>query len=212
MTLAAVAVTVVAVLTAHNLAAVERWYVPFNLATAALLIGLASRPGGVPLHQLGLVATGATPGLVYGLGAAALVVVAALAPATRPLFRDQRMRTIDARGAAWYAAVRIPLGTVVLEEVAFRGVLPALGVPAAASAALFGVWHVRPTATTLDTNRIAAHRGLVLTAAVVVTAAAGLGFGALREASGGLLAPAIVHAAITSTATVASARVWRRRR
>ncbi|MGH9226203.1 MAG: CPBP family glutamic-type intramembrane protease, partial [Acidimicrobiales bacterium] len=145
-------------------------------------------------------------GLAWGALAATVVVLAAAVPASRPLFRDRRMAGVGARGTAWCAAVRIPFGTVVLEEVAFRGVLAALGVPAAVSATLFGLWHVRPTAKTLGTNRITRRRtrAAALAAAVVATAVAGFGLSLLRTASGGLLAPAIVHVAITSTATVAS--------
>jgi CAAX protease family protein len=50
---------------------------------------------------------------------------------------------------AYHACVRIPLGTVVLEEVAFRSVLPALaarryGISGGVliASALFGLWHV----------------------------------------------------------------------
>jgi membrane protease YdiL (CAAX protease family) len=52
---------------------------------------------------------------------------------------------------AYQTLVRIPLGTVVLEEVAFRGVVLGLGGSAygwvwatVLSAALFGMWHALP--------------------------------------------------------------------
>ena len=55
----------------------------------------------------------------------------------------------------WVVLVQIPLGTVVLEEVAFRGVLPALmgaspairwrWVPVLGASILFGLWHILPS-------------------------------------------------------------------
>jgi membrane protease YdiL (CAAX protease family) len=49
--------------------------------------------------------------------------------------------------------LRIPVGTVAWEEIAFRGVLQAalrrvLAEPAAIAvgSAVFGLWHIRPTA------------------------------------------------------------------
>ena len=107
---------------------------------------------------------------------------------------------------------RIPLGTVVLEEFAFRGVL--LGLLArmgpmktavAVSSLLFGLWHMRPTLGTLATNDLAqsawAQVGAV-TAAVALTTVGGLLFCALRLASGSLVAPLIVHTATNSAAIV----------
>ena len=164
---------------------------------------------------MGLVPDGLVDGLAYSAAASVVLIAAAVVPRTRPLFRDQRMAGVDGRGTARCALVRIPAGTVVLEEVAFRGVLPALGVPVLAAAVAFGLWHVVPTNRTLDTNRLAAApatRAAALLAAVAVTTVAGLGFHLLRDQSGGLLAPALVHAALTSTATVASFVVLRSER
>lgn len=199
-------VAVLAVLAAHNLAGNERWYVPVNLATAGVVTGLALSAGASP-HEIGLTANGAATGLACGVAAGCVVALAAVLPVTRPLFRDERMRGVDGGATARLALIRIPLGTVVLEEVAFRGVLPVFIAPWAA-AVLFGLWHVRPAAQTLATNNLS----LWLTAAAVAaTTLAGLGFHALKQASGGLLAPAIVHASITSTATVAAFLAHRRR-
>ena len=202
MTLAAA----LAVLLAHNLAAAERWYVAVNLATAGALVAMATAGAGATLDDLGLTLAGAPAGLAVGAAAALTVVLLAALPRTRPLFYDRRMDGVGARGAAYRAAVRIPLGTVVLEEVAFRGVLPALGTPPAAAALLFGLWHIRPAAATLRTNHLPV-TATTLAVAVLATTAAGLAFYALRAATGGLLAPALVHAAITATATIAAYRV-----
>lgn len=137
------------------------------------------------------------------LGAVALL---AGTPGTRPLLADQRMAGVGAKGTAWRAFVRVPLGTVVLEEVAFRGVLPVLLSPVVASV-LFDLWHVLPTARTLDTNGLARSggaRALAVAGAVAVTTVVGMVLWELRVATGSLLAPALVHAAANSGATVAA--------
>lgn len=202
-----VLVAVVAVLVVHNLVtnlwARDRWYVRLNLATAGLLVVLAGRAD-----------VGLSPGrrVWPGLAAAAVVLTVivglAVARRTRTLLADRRMAGVDGRGTAWRALVRIPMGTVVLEEVAFRGVLPAVSTPLTA-AALFGLWHVLPTARALDVNG-RRRSPVALAAAVAVTAAAGMVLESLRMATGGLLAPALVHTAANSGATVAAYWVMRR--
>jgi Type II CAAX prenyl endopeptidase Rce1-like len=114
------------------------------------------------------------------LGAAAgapVAVAFALAPATpaRRLLRDKRVAGLSGRQLACHVLLRIPVGTVRWEEVAFRAVLPAalhrvLPRPAAIAvvSALFGAWHIRPTADALRENQLAAGR----TAWVAAVAAA----------------------------------------
>ena len=211
------AVVVVAVLTVHNLAgnlvAPARYYVPGNLATAAVVLGLAllSGAGG---EELGLSPADLPVGLAIGLAGAGVVLaalaLAAALPRSRPLLADGRMAGVDARGTAYRALVRIPLGTVVLEEVAFRGVLPVMIGPVAACA-LFGLWHVVPTVAALDANRLP-RSPVAVAAAVVFTAVAGAVLYGLAEATGSLAAPALVHLAANSGATVAAYRVLRDRR
>ncbi len=192
-------------------------YVPVNLATAALL-AIVTCSAGLSAGELGLSPAPAPRGAVMGVAVAAIVVagiaVGAALPPTRPWFEDQRIADVDtAAELAYQALVRIPLGTVVLEEFAFRGVL--LGLLArmgpmrtavAVSSLLFGLWHIRPTLGTLATNDLAegawAQVGAV-TGVVALTTIGGLLFCALRLASGSLVAPLIVHAATNSAAIVA---------
>ena len=192
---------VVGVLVVHNLVTnlwfTGRWYVRINLATAALVAWV----GGVDLSW-GEATVWPALVVLGGVGVAVAV------PRTRRLFADQRMAGVDGWGTAWRALVRIPLGTVVLEEVAFRGVLPVLLSPAAA-AGLFGLWHIAPTVRGLQLNGLAPSVPAV-GAAVAVTAAVGLALNTVAGASGGLLAPALVHAAANSGTTVAAYGVLRR--
>jgi membrane protease YdiL (CAAX protease family) len=227
MTLPALAGVVAVLLAANvvgNLRTPEPWYVPFNLAVTAVLVALA-RAGGVPAAELGLARPGVEAGL--GVGAAGAMVVAAggvaiaLLPRTRPLLADRRMAGVGGRETAYRALVRIPLGTVVLEEVAFRGVLLALlarlaslGWAVAASSVLFGLWHVLPTMAALDVNGIARSRSartVAVMAAVAFTAVVGATFCWLRWSTGSLLAPVLAHAAANATATVAAFFVLRTR-
>ena len=196
-------VAVVGGLVVHNLVTnlwfSDRWYVPVNLATAGVLVAAVGCPG--------LSAAGWATGVAGVLVVLLVIALLAVVRRTRPLLADRRMAGVDARGTAWRALVRIPLGTVVLEEVAFRGVLPDLLSPVWA-AALFGLWHVVPTVRTLEVNGLG-RPAWVVAAAVAGTAAVGLVFSGLVATTGSLLAPAMVHAAANGGATVAAYRVLR---
>jgi CAAX protease family protein len=141
-------------------------YVPVNLATAALL-ALVSWSAGLSASELGLSRAAAPRGVVVGVAVAVIVVagiaVGAALPATRPLFEDQRIADVHrAVELAYQALARIPLGTALVEEFAFRGAL--LGLLArvgpmrtavAVSSLLFGLWHIRPTLGALAANDLA---------------------------------------------------------
>ncbi|MGH3224071.1 MAG: CPBP family intramembrane glutamic endopeptidase, partial [Streptosporangiaceae bacterium] len=147
----------------------RRWYPAVNAlaAAAALTAGAAS---GLTAADLGLGRDRLRSGLRLGSAAAAPVVaafgLAALTPAIRPLLDDQRVAVLSRPQLAYHVLLRIPLGTVAWEETAFRGVLQAalrrvLAEPAATAvaSAVFGIWHIRPTAEALAANRLAAGRG-----------------------------------------------------
>lgn len=194
-------------------------YVPWNLMVAGLLLVVATRSG-LSRHQLGLERW--RSGAAWGAAAAALVVVVYLValaiPAPRELFADRR---VGATGwaLAYHAVLRIPLGTVVLEEVAFRSVLPAFAVRrwgmlvgVSVASLLFGLWHVLPAFGLVDVNPVATQTfdgsggtAYAVIGAVVATAVAGFVLCALRYGSGSVLAPAIVH---TTTNSLGYALAW----
>jgi uncharacterized protein len=206
----------------NNLAGVRpwhrRWYPTVNglAATASLAAATAS---GLTPADLGLRRDRLRAGLRLGLAAAAPVVatfgVAALNPATRPLLNDQRIAGLDRRELAFQVLLRIPVGTVAWEEIAFRGVLQAglrrvMDEPAATAvgSAVFGLWHIRPTAEALAVNGLAAGRGARITAVagvMVGTAGAGAVLSLLRERSGSLTAPVLLHLAANCAGLLASA-------
>ncbi len=86
--------------------------------------------------------------LAAGVTAGWLLV--AVVPAARPVVKDKRITSLDGRTIAYQAALRIPVGTVLWEETAFRGVLQAAlrrvmheSAAILVTGGVFGVWHVR---------------------------------------------------------------------
>jgi uncharacterized protein len=216
---AAAAATVLAAY--NNLVAVQpwhrRWYPAVNACAAAAALAAAAASG-LTAADLGLHPDQLRPGLRLGSAAAAPVVtgfaLAALTPASRPLLNDQRVASLTNRQLAYQVLLRIPVGTVAWEEIAFRGVLAAalrrvLAEPAATAvaSATFGIWHIRPTAEALAANRLAPTRGAriaAVTAIAIGTAAAGALLSVLRDRSGSLAAPVLLHLAANCTAPLAS--------
>jgi uncharacterized protein len=187
--------------------------VPTCVAAAALLMALARRDG-CSWTALGLGRESLGPGLRWAgaLVAAVLLgyLVAVALPPTRQAFADTRATSLSGAALLWHLLVRISLGTALLEEVAFRGVVYAMverrrGVRAAVvgSSLLFGLWHVLPSLGLRRANAAVADvlgsgpAGAVV-AAVAATTLAGVVFCELRRRSGGLLAPFALHWALNA--------------
>ena len=209
-------------LVVHRLPGRPGSYVVANVAATGVLLA-AARASGLSWAELGLARRRLAAGARWGGGAAALVAAGygtALAlPGVRPLLADGRVSDLGGGELAGQALLRIPLGTVLWEEVAFRAVLlaalarllPRAGATGV-SAAVFGVWHVRPTLGALAANDLA-DGPLLRTAAVLLaclaTAAAGVLFAELRWRSGSLLAPALLHLATNTLGLLAAAAAHR---
>lgn len=194
-------------------------YVPTNLLTAAAVyvIGrqiVTNREIGFAHWRWGLVWGAAV--LTFTIG---LYLVGTLVPTLDDLYRDRRVHG-RLPHMLYAALVRIPLGTVVLEELAFRGVLPAvLGrrwkpfLGAVVASLLFGLWHVLPALSLSDVNPILgrafgdgnAGRLLGVAFAISGTFVAGMWLCFLRYRSGSILAPMIAH---VSSNSLAYAMVW----
>ncbi|BEL03634.1 CPBP family intramembrane metalloprotease [Actinoplanes sichuanensis] len=196
----------------------------------ALGLVLFARRTGLTWHELGLSRRTLVPGLKYALGAIAVVAVVyavgAAIPFTRPAFQDVRYH-LHLSAALLTAFVVVPLGTVLLEEVAFRGVLMGLvnrhrGAVWASitSSALFGLWHILPSLRLNSANGAVSSvlgtgltgQVLAVAGAVGFTALAGLLLCELRRRSGSLLAAAALHWATNGlglliTAGLAAARL-----
>jgi len=190
-------------------------------AAAALLV--LCRRSGVTWADLGLSrrtwARGALIGLAALVAVAAVYAVAAAVPLTRTAFLDTRYQ-LSAGRALFTALVVIPLGTVLVEEVAFRGAVQGLltrhhgaawglGV----SAALFGAWHILPSLGLAGANPAvggltgggANAQVLAVLGAVVFTTFAGVLLGELRRRSGSLLASAGLHWAVNGVGVLVAA-------
>lgn len=178
------------------------WHFTANVAMTIGLLGSA-RAARMSAPELGIARRDVRTGLRWG-GAAFGVISAVLAigaaiPATREFFEDDGA-DVGAGAMLRRALVVIPIGTVVFEEVAFRGVLLGLAhrsLPprraAVVVSVLFGLWHAPPL---LDEGIVS------VVGTVAATTVAGLGFVWLRVRSRSLVAPMMAHLATNSTAFV----------
>jgi membrane protease YdiL (CAAX protease family) len=197
-------------------------YVVVNGTAAGVLVAVA-RWTGLSWAELGLARRRAGAGLRWG-GAAFAVVAVALTvavavPLLRPLLTDARAAGRDAGDIAAEVLVRIPLGTVLWEEVAFRGVLLAalarvlpMRSAVGAAAVVFGIWHIRPTLSGIAANDLVDAtwlRALTVLGVCTFTAAAGVLLSWLRLRSGSLLASMGPHLATNTLGTVAAAAAHR---
>jgi membrane protease YdiL (CAAX protease family) len=201
-------------------------HVPANLAAAGAALGFA-RWQGATTADLGLSPLHAGYGAAWGVAAVVPIiasVAASSAPPTRALYDDTRVTGMSAERAAYELLLRIPIGTALAEELIFRGALlglfrrnhPTL-VAVAASSTLFGLWHVAPTLESLRTNAAGrraagkpAHMAASVAGVVAMTGVAGAALAALRLRSRSVLAPILAHAAINSSAFVATRILARR--
>ncbi|WP_370937143.1 CPBP family intramembrane glutamic endopeptidase [Amycolatopsis sp. cg13] len=191
------------------------WAYPVCGAVTAVVLLVLARFAGVGWAEVGFNRQHARRALWFGLGGFAVVALgfglAAAIPPLRVLFHDGRVGSHGFGQLMWLALVRIPLGTVLIEEVAFRGVLPALlGAgerwrwwPVLGASALFGLWHLLPSLAL--TQNAAVHQtvgGLPLPMISVLAMAAAAGVGVFlcwwRYTGRGLLAPMLVHLATNS--------------
>ncbi|MEV8633355.1 CPBP family intramembrane glutamic endopeptidase [Streptosporangium sp. NPDC051023] len=131
-----------------------------SAVTVAALLAMARRSGvswsevGFHERSRGLLIGGVLASAVAGVYAAGIAI-----PATRRFFRDERALSLSRARAIEEALLQVPVGTVLLEEVGFRGVLHALVARShgpvtatAVSSALFGLWHVLPAIDMMAAN------------------------------------------------------------
>ncbi len=206
--------------TVHLLPGFNALYVPLNVV-AAVVLGAAARREQLTWEELGLDREHRSAGLRMGAAVALMVatvlVVGVAFPVFHSLFADERLADIGPGLVAYRALIRIPFGTALFEEFAFRGVLLAAWrrvasarTAVAGSSFVFGLWHIRPALDLINTNGAAmggASRGLAVATAVGATMLAGVFFAVLRLRSNSLWAPYVAHTAINSFAVLAAALV-----
>jgi membrane protease YdiL (CAAX protease family) len=211
-------IVTVTLLAAYNIARTlwipESWQLLTNVGVA-LLVGAIAWWSSVDATELGLHRDHHPLGAVWGGGALLLVMAVVVGFAVISEIRGSAEALDDPRlrvpfvDMLYEIAVNTPLGTVVLEEFAFRGLLLALFLRHTSmwrsvlwSSLLFGAWHILPTLTTAASNGAmeqlaSTPLGLVLVVIgnVLSTAVAGAVFAYLRLRSGSLLAPTLAHLA-----------------
>jgi len=125
VTLAAVVAVLAVANVASNRLVPAVLYVPWNLAVTAALVVVARRR--MTDTELGLTEwrRGGVFGAVLVVATLGTMLLALAMPAFRQLYEDRRVDD-DLVVVLYQAFVRVPFGTVLLEEIAFRSVLPAL--------------------------------------------------------------------------------------
>lgn len=175
-----------------------------------LVLALISIACGLTMADLGLARSSTGSGLRWGLSCAGLVLagfaVALSVPALRTAVSGAATESVS--GALVSAVVLVPLGTVIHEEFAFRGVLLALlrrargrRFAVIGSSMLFGLWHLVPALSGGAGNAVVddmAGSGAIgtlvrLLGTVLITGLGGVVLGELRLRSDSLLAPILVH-------------------
>jgi uncharacterized protein len=189
-------------------------YVPLNLAVTALLFGLATTVMGLDATALGVAGhSGIGAGVTAALVLTIPLLLASRLPRAARFIADKRVEDLMGTGLLYQLVVRIPVGTALLEEVAFRGVLFGalmdFGMAAAAiiSSAAFGLWHLVPTRNLVRANRPDAcfrTTAGAIAGAVSFTFLGGLLLVWMRVRTGSVAGPFVFHAVLNSLATLAA--------
>ncbi len=197
----------------------EKWHLLFSLTLSTVIIWWVVRFSDITLGSIGTRPGSTIHGLVYGGGAYLLISLAIASaifiPAAKNFLNDKRVIRLSTRQFLYKTFVNLPLGTVLLEEVVFRGVMLALLMQdfstlssVLISSLLFGLWHVLPAFTNVITNdslnKMKKPILSVVAGTVFITFLAGIGFSWLRLASGSLLAPLMAHYATNSGGLIAA--------
>lgn len=189
------------------------------IAAIAVLATLLSVRAGLTTSDLGLARRDVRSGLRWGAGAFAAVTVVVLLGAAIPAtagFLDDSRAQVSWPHLLSSIFIGTLLGTVIPEELLFRGVVLGSAVRTwgarrglLVGSIVFGFWHILPTlanasdnaATAAADESIAGKIGLVV-GAVMATTIAGAVFGWLRLRSRSLVAPVLAHLATNSVALV----------
>ncbi len=172
---------------------------------------------GLNLSDIGLSRDRLGPGLKYGLAviAVVLIVFVVLYFLNQNIFSDKRYDQ-SLHKALISALIFLPLQTVLFEELAFRGLMPALlknfnasfWFALIASAVLFGLWHIAsaPRGSLIGINSTS--NLLIVAVVFLATTTAGAVLYYLRYRSGSLVAPITVHWFVNGLAIILSSITW----
>ena len=193
-------------------------FVPMNFAAFLLLVAWVRRRGyswrdlGFHPERMGLALKW---GIDLGLVLPAPLFVVLLLPEQSASLKDPRgLGDLSTAGLAYITLVRIPLGTALCVEAAFRGVLfgmlaSGVGVRWAivGSSVAFGLWHVTPTFELMSGSGYFSNPALLavaVAAGLVASTVGGLVFAWMRLRTGSVYAPALTHWLVNSLGAVAA--------
>lgn len=162
------------------------------------------------LHDISRGWSAALPWAAVTIAAGGLLaLVSRVAPTIGRSLTDERIVGMSRMRFLAYAALRIPVVSGLAEEILFRGVMWAMIAPfvgtgwtLALTSVAFGLWHVVVSAQQARRMGMPAPRWVTVN--VVATLTAGLLLGLLRVETGGVWAPAAVHALVNVAFAVAA--------
>ncbi|MDP9397470.1 MAG: CPBP family intramembrane metalloprotease [Actinomycetota bacterium] len=186
-----------------------------NIA-AVLALVVVARAYGLRWAELGVTRSTWRAGVRWGAAAFAVLaagyLVVLAVPALRRALEDPRVEGMTAGALLLRALLLIPLGTVLCEEVAFRGVLLALASRVLTSrralgvtAVVFGLWHVSSAQRPSGPGVTPLLQVASVAGTVAFTGLGGLVLGWLRQRTGSLLAPMGLHLGTNSVGLLAAA-------
>ena len=176
----------------------------------------------IPADELGL-GVRQLKGLAVGVGLAVVLATPfALAVAIRstaPVLRDARYHYLPASTLIYILAFQLPIQTVVVEELIFRGVLFAVtrplgrGISIIGTSLAFGLWHVGPAIALARAHSERLTLSVIVLGtllAFVTTTLGGIVLTWLRLRYRGLQAPIGFHWTVNATAILISHAAWYR--
>ena len=193
-------------------------FIPLNLAALSLLL-LWARSRGFSWNELGFSTDRMGAGVRWGMGLglalpAPLFLVLVLPESVGSLADPRDLGDLSVAAVAYQTMVRIPLGTALFEEAAFRGVLYGVWAKGAGvrraflgSSIAFGIWHVTPTFELMDRADIFPNPALLalgVVAGVVASTVGGLLFAWLRLRSGAVYGSMLSHWLISGVGALAA--------
>jgi len=200
----------------------EEFLLYSNLGLLSLLL-LWARRAGFALAELGLVGAQARASALWGI---ALGLVLALPPvafmALAPLVTGEPVQAgeindLSGSDMAFRLAFRIPVGTALFEEVAFRGLLYASWLRATdlrrtvlGTGVVFALWHVVITFKSVMESEVVEAAPLIALgylASLLGLFVGGAAFALLRWRTGGVAAPFFFHWIVVALMTLT---VWLR--
>jgi membrane protease YdiL (CAAX protease family) len=216
-TVAGVVVAIAVIDVVANVLTPEDAKVPVKLAIAFAFVAWARWSAGFSWEELGLGRAQARAGLKLGaialLTIGVIIAVLVAVPGSRSYFDSHSVAADSAAQHVLQPVVFIPLGTVVFEELLFRGVLLAALLRVTtrwyaigANAVLFGLWHIPPALNDASGRSAASAVGVVIGTIAATTFAGGV-FAWLRVRSGSVIAPMLAHLATNSFAYAAALTV-----